>query len=761
MKTWIRKMSVIMVMVALLFTPLANSEASGDEQLELKVEEGFDGKYKEGWVPVKVSITNNSKKDLAGLLRLTSKSQETSLKYVPEISHSVELAADRTKAVSFVIPSRLFNEEEPSVQFIVGKEVIKEVDLIASSLGSEDRLVGIISDQPETKRMIKQIESDQSPAVIVELTPSQIPDKSRALASLDVIMINRSPEMMEKKKRKAIEGWVRNGGTLVVAGGQGKAAYKDWEDVLPVTVAGVSEAEGMSEGLEKWGEAPALDQWKITKATVKEEGEIVAKTKTLPLVAVRSLGEGKVFFAAYDLSLEPLVDWRGNAELWATLLQDSKIYTVEDDTLLFEGNSWLLNEALYKMPHLKLPSLKVMALIFLLYVATVGPLIYWVLSRFKKQVWMWGMIPLIGLVVTCGIYGYVEKIRGSDALVHQLGYAEIDEDGVASVNGVAGVVVPKSGDYTMSGKEHAFLWPFELEHEVLRAGMVRPSTDRGDSVTYSDVGHWAVVRSYIHTEVDVRGPIQVELRMKGSDLVGKVRNNSKIALEDAVLRIGKLEKQVGGLEAGEEKDVKIELDQLKPNPFFLSSPSSPSPNMTRKEILLQAYMIHIAQSDMKLYGWTKDSLYELEVEEGNESVNQKVEYLTLISAPITISPEENGEIFWPLGSIQPKVIQGKLMLEHDGIFWGRSDVAVLAYDLPVQEQLSVKELQVKTDMLGLDIEIFNVKEKKWVKVESGTSEIKKPANYVSPLRRIQIRISGFRDNGGQLPSIQVKGEVSR
>ncbi len=123
------------------------------------------------------------------------------------------------------------------------------------------------------------------------------------------------------RQESALRGWIFSGGTLVVSGGPAalRLPGSSLDALLPVEVTGLTEARNLS-GLAPLAGSSAAPRgpFAIARSHVRD-GAIIADQGGVPLVAVRRIGRGAVYFLAFDCSLEALVRWPGNAALWRSL----------------------------------------------------------------------------------------------------------------------------------------------------------------------------------------------------------------------------------------------------------------------------------------------------------------------------------------------------------------------------------------------------------------------------------------------------------
>jgi hypothetical protein len=86
-----------------------------------------------------------------------------------------------------------------------------------------------------------------------------------------------------------------------------------------VEVTGLAEARVLS-GLAGVAAGSPLPRGPFVVARSRlRSGTLVAQQGGAPLIAVRKIGHGSVYFLSFDCALEPLVSWPGNAALWRLL----------------------------------------------------------------------------------------------------------------------------------------------------------------------------------------------------------------------------------------------------------------------------------------------------------------------------------------------------------------------------------------------------------------------------------------------------------
>jgi hypothetical protein len=475
-------------------------------KVKLSVAPGVAGYARSGdWIPVEVTLENTGL-DIEGevVVNIAPTANGYNLDYVTQAYASVyvqkvTLPSGAKKQVTMFVPftGNTFNRtlvvdyngylNGDTTQLKNLATSTTTVDVLSNNL-----LVGVFSTTPDhfATRTDLQLpglytaggagktstspSSSPSQLSFVILDPAHLPDLGQALDSLNVILLqDYDLSIFSAKQWQAITIWVNSGGILLLSGGPGAIrAIKN----LPVTLAPVEplgpnalvklDAANQA-GLEQLGGVvlpPLPNDSSSGSATLI--ASLVPKPNaitllnyatTSPLAVGLNVGSGAVVMTALDLGDLRLLNWDGISRLWSALLRPYLISSQVFSSFNLYGinstyQSSLFYQQLTNIPGLSIPSLKLMAVLALIYIILVGPFSYLVLKILKRNVLAWLVLPLITLLFCMGIYLFALKDKGSDLITSSVGVVRLPDSAgsrgpqVRPVLQMVGVFAPKDSN---------------------------------------------------------------------------------------------------------------------------------------------------------------------------------------------------------------------------------------------------------------------------------------------------------------------------
>lgn len=756
LKCWASKGLLIAFIFILLCSILPDqvmAEKGDVKPVKLEVFPGFDGSYRGPWIPVRVKITNDNRVDLEGevFARLFRNTQ-----VIP--FQKVQVAAGTSKEVLLLVPSDVAYSDTHIYFVAEGHQPVK-VKMGGNTVADEVITVGILSESSSTGRFLDDIsrnDADRS-VEIYFLKEEEVPSIAEGLAGLDAIVINNfSLETLRPTQQQVILQWVKKGGTLLVAGGAGiTQSTRGLESILPVQIEGTGTVSDLK-GLSAYGKVPSVEKLSVSKGKLVEGGKALVMQEGMPLIASRSLGEGQVLYAAYDLSAAPLAEWSGNQKLWGELLLQ---HPIPSDRSWHEQYRPLLDGIQY-IPSVSLPSLPMMALLFLVYVLMVGPLLYFILTRFRRREWGWWMIPLFSIAVSLLVYAYGNYVRGNDALLHNLALVQLNSSGEARATGVSGLVAPKEGTFHITTEKNTFAWPTSSSMSFTSTGMEKVMTHSNKSdIFFMHVPHWSMRSLFFDTTLQL-GRLETNVAYQKDKLVGQVTNHTQLPFRDVGVLVGNNYHPIGNLAPGASAKIEIPYSQTHGKyPYdMVRTIESKKPLNPHEESLVQQLENTDISSSILLIGWTENSLVKHKV----VGHSQMEEHLSLIYTPLEIASDKDGKIGWALGAQRPLIMDstGQHVDRFDNTYYiAAGEKLTMEYKFDTQGR--VEAHRIDFDMqYSIAAEIYNWSQNKWGKVALDKPITgKEAAEYLSPDNRLRIRLTG---NGNTInpPLVGLEGKVS-
>lgn len=749
-------LSVASLMLAL---PAGHLEAAR-QKVNIQVEPGWKGEYKGEFVPFRIQLSSGGG-DVSGEVSVELPNQKWS-QQKPDIYplERVELPAGATKEITLIVPDELARPDAVVV-FKAGQEVVGSRIVGGRRLGTNDLTIGVLSDDPHSAGpLLKAVAGDTKNAVhTYPLNAKEVPSQGRVLSGLDVLVINRlASESLTPAQIRAIYLWVAHGGKLLIGGGnQAAATVRGLESLLPVELTGKTVSVSDLGSFSLWG-TPPKGPLSISQSTLKEGSRLLAASGGEILLAHRDLGQGKVFYAGYDLATEPLVKWPGNEKLWSEeflFLGWGQNHPQGGGTGIFQ-DLWGLRTALNQMPHFRLPKMSTLIVVFVIYLLVVGPIIYWVFARMKKHEWNWLAVPLIGILTTIGLFLYGNHLRGNSVLIHNIGIVHADDNGSASVHGATAIVSQEADDYVLKLAD-GFAWPLKIEPFSRQAsGENGVSFQNGASIHYKDVPQWSKRDAYFEQVTQIGGNLTGTITRQNNQLVGEVKNGTRLKLKQVRVIMGSSTLLIGDLAPGASKrftapDSLNWQTRLQPEQMGLKGRELE----LYRQLLSNPGLVPVSQLDV--IGWTEQPLLHIGVK--NRKINES--HLYLVNGTMSMKADVTGKLTLPFGVIPSRVIDSSYPIFGDGyagtIVMENSGTITFEYVLDPYKFTQIDRLEVKTAS-GAE-EIYDWQRGQWQPVSAMNP--KSPSGYLSPDQRVRVRIKVEAHQMTGKPMIEVEGRAKK
>lgn len=745
--------------------------ADGKEPVRLSAVAGIEGEIKqEQWVPIQVTIANDGP-TIEGKVYISGKQTPADHLFAGTAEQAIELAQGAKKKLFFLVPEQTLVGTQTVVLEVDGN-VVSKTRLQLRRLAPGTLAVGVLASSPDAANFLNGLAQDRISRQmrIYTLDSEAIPVVSEGLSGLDLLVMNDFPaDTLSAEQVSAVENWVSRGGTLILGGGaEYQKTAAPFEQLSPVEVKGTKRLSSLAalENYEKKGEKLTFTSpVTISTGALKRGAGSYVEDHGEPIIASRRHGAGEVVYTAYNLAVAPFNTWAGNGALWGNIIGESGKNFVYD-----APEPWSLLDAVRKIPSLKLPNLLLMGGLFVLYIILVGPVLYVILRKVNKQVWAWGIVPVVALVTAIGIYSFGMTGRDGGGHVHHVNVVKLGQ-GKSELRGATAIMLSKGGTYTVTWPVGFNSWPVDIATEIGKQGarVSRFSSERV-RIVYDKVPPWSIREAYVEGQVDV-GDIVGDLVFSDGRIKGKVTNQSTFDLTDVSLVAGGEVASIGQLKAGETKPIKVrhrvsQGDVMSRVPF--PGGSAQWGGMTREEGLLQyLYMeagdLNPLDSVVQLIGWTKQPVYVSQVVGKNVQHHSQ----TLVVAPLDVKPDTSGHFVFPEGALRPKVteVTGGISVTENGIDFSQGKgTAVLVFRLPADQSVHLTRLKVHMQSPADKVEWFNWAKGTWedVDLNQKTSGLDR---YLSENNVLKLRIALDRDNSNgiyyEYPYLSVEGRVVR
>ncbi len=536
---------------------------------------GFDNTFKEGaWTPVFVDITNEGSAEAGQIVVPVTYpgSDKLKLKYAT----SVDLPTHSRKRYTLYVPS---DGLEDIYLNLAGRR--EKHKLAAQRVAApEDTLVVVIGGDPGllnfltgTKAAAAQgrarppweydAEEELGEIQVGHAQWDGLPESWLGWEGVDAVVlgdagfVTASPQAVE-----ALLQWVELGGMLVVpGGGLGPAiAASPVELLLPMQVAGTTTLPDL-DALGNWADQPIEKQPVLAAAgTLHQDATVLCGTRRHPLIAVRTVGSGRIAMTIFDFHAAPVKYWDGQTSMWPRLLAQARAPAsltrgVEESLDAYSWSSTLADAATYT-PAARLPSMWLIVGFLVVYIIALAPIQYLVLKRLDRRELAWVTTPLLVAVFTVGAYGVGYGIRGGEVIMNRLGIIEVEPgSSLARGRGYIGLFSPARAAYDLLLEKSA-VGAREFTSAQRHIGG-KATVVYGPEMKIADVDmHMWTTRAFgVEFLVDLHGGISGFVEYDGNDLRATVKNETGLALHKCRIVSGTSEGAQQNLANGQQAEL--------------------------------------------------------------------------------------------------------------------------------------------------------------------------------------------------------------
>lgn len=769
-----RRTSALILAGLMLLVLAAPVFAEGEAPLALKVTAGYDGQAKFGlWLPVSVDVSNDGPDVSAQLVTRVWWDQGNPNAPLTEYVKDIELPRGARKRVTLFVPAAM-DKLTVTLNGPRGNVLAESTETLTAIQGA---LAGVLADTPDVARFLSGVNLGQVnrpwPVTVVRLDSDRIPTVSAALGALDVLVLSSTaPEKLTSDQWRAVEGWVAQGGVLVLGGGSqaGQVLGAVPESLRPVQVTGtvtLTQVDALASLLPTGSQAGAPPAGKyVAAAGSLQQGKALAEENGVPLLAEREYGQGTVYYSALDLAGEPLITWSGSPGLWETLLRRAGLgltstagaFGGAQPTGPYRGSyppgspgrfAPQLAYAVRNMPSLEVPSLRALALLLLGYALLAGPLTYFLLRKLDRRDWSWLVIPTLALIVAGTVYSVGFAGKGKDVFTNTLAVVRLAPgQRTVPVTSWVGVFAPSRNHYTVEipgqslvsgGLENGYYGPGPAATNPAKPIGMRVAEGSGSQVELLDYNVWTIRTYAVDTDITVSGTVEGRLTARPTttssginaySLEGTVTNSLPFDLEDVTVLAGFAYQRVGDIPAGASKTVQITsvagqtAQTGAPWMYQIYQPGPPQPGMppgaaqdiTRKQqVLTTAFETEggLLPYPITLIGWTKSPISDV----GLQSRPGRDSSLTLVVAPLELV-QAPGLISLPPGMVQARVIDSQNLrggAAGPGRYFLESGSLTFALEpkLPVGTTVNHMAVLMGTRNGPLTVEFWNWQRQEW------------------------------------------------
>ncbi|WP_135550869.1 DUF7408 domain-containing protein [Paenibacillus cymbidii] len=792
----------LLVMLVFAITVLPNEDRSGGGRafaagyaIEVKAEVGFEGKAKESeWYPLTVTLRNGGEAVTGEVVLEMGSPYNTSGDNLAYTQY-LELPAGSEKSVRFVVPGMVLTPGNNRISFFEGSFAKgKRIPFSAGNDWAETSvsrqlLIGVIARDPDTLNFLALLNQKNFDLDVVHMAGDKLPDDALQLQGLNMIVFNdTATDTLTEAQTKALVAWTERGGQLVLAGGAGyPKTAKAFETIAPVSYTGMSTAASLESLAHAAGkELPLSLPFPISAAALKA-GSTLYSTDGLPLVARQTYGSGSVWYIAYDLALEPVASWNGNADLWARVLQSlatASLVKIGRTTGISSVDAMTeINYALDWFPSISPPSLDLLLLLFAAYALLVAPLLYVLLKKLDKREWAWAVIPAFSILFSVGVY-MIGASKKNATITHTLSTIELNDSGMGNRVSAMALFVPRGGRYTIEMPAGTRLLPFD-------SGGSRPVTKvsetsdpvvaespAGPRLSFKRIPYWSTRKTAVAAgNNEPYGKFEVTSHVDSNGLGGEIVNRTQHDMKHVAVFMNMRAVEIGDLKAGESKPFSLSTGPAGMNAFYdigsslFPNASGRNDEFVRERQMAETYFSrklngNAAPSNAPyVIGWSKDSLLSYKVNGSNAKSDQLNMWVQQIEPKFV----QGSAVQIPYGYLSPVVVDNNLQqlfgVPGNNMTIGGGDFT-FEYRLPaITGNVQYTSLHMRTDNTAnaAAMQIWNEASRSWIPFvwqAGGTVDLSDRLNeLLVEGRTIRIKASSAQTVTFQYPDVALEGTV--
>jgi hypothetical protein len=548
---------IVVLALALAIHPSSVAAQQGGGALALDVHIGFDSYAESGtWVPVRV-IASNTGNDLKGNLRLVINPLTGG-----KVTYSVPADLPRGSRKQFM----LYPADVPSfgsdleLQLVGGDgRVVASQKVKVQFVENTTLLVGVWSDTPGVLASWGKVKPSSGKSAIANLTVEDLPEAPEAWNALDVLVVSDTDTgKLSDAQRLALEGWVSQGGRLVIIGGASASrTLTGLADFSPMAATGSANTslEPFATATGKAFPQGAPSDGLVATGTASSGSRVLIKSGNIPLVIAQTMGYGRVDFVAADPALEPLRSWPTVHNLWTLILTDG---TGRPGWGYDFSTNWeTARQAVAAVPGVSLPSVFQLCGFLAAYVVLIGPVNYFVLRRLKRRELAWVTVPALVALFTAVAYITGFQIRGTQVILHRLSVIETwPGSDTARVRSLLGVWSPNRRSYDIQLEPGFVGKPLPRDLSGALTSIDETIIENSDTSTLKgvnvDIGSVTpfVLEGYTTSAPRVEGNLEITVDSGGVHVTGDILNQSDMNIRQATLMLGGGSRVLGDLPAG-------------------------------------------------------------------------------------------------------------------------------------------------------------------------------------------------------------------
>lgn len=589
------------------------------------------------------------------------------------------------------------------------------------------------------------------------------------LALFNIIFLTQELDKLTEVQQKAILGWIRNGGQLVIDGDVSGTALEPYKALTASTVEKTISVEQLQQFTGQEGFNKVLTIHNVQPI----QGAHSFKIDETVLAARKQIGSGALIQTAFSLTDATVSQNHNAAYLMAKLLDfNVNFYTSTPESDL-SSNVVPVNALFASFEF----SLWKIVVVFGLYILLLGPVLYYFLKRKDKREYAWWIIPAFALVVSVALFLVGAKDRLVQPQIQQMAVVKISD--IASEQYFAqSLLSNRGGDYQFNLTNDMKVASYGGQSFGLRNfqngrwGYVKQQQDH-KTLTLKNVPYWDVESFVGSGAIDI-GKLDVQLVNENSTATGTIRNDLMIDLKDVQIWTGLQFINIGDIKQGETKQVneKLASSLLVPNtlPIDLAYYDRPTPKtideVRKGRLLGLANTLVMDDQSPVIIGYSNTAEIGAQFA-GKAKTQSTVLVVQPFTASVNFSDDVtiNGDLMLMkystdlYGGVKEQLISGR-----DSYYLEPAEYKV-TYQLPqaiMVHNITWKSLRYELNDGAISLQIYNVKTKQYELLPSKYSTDKVNDYIENDMIQFKWHVSdAVYSDHVKLPMIELKGAMKQ
>lgn len=792
-----RKKVSILFMFLFIFSILIPYKAvkaakGAEEVITVKPTFGVDGVYKSyREMPITLEVESLGK-DIQGELDVIYPIQDGR---GMDISQEISIASGDKKTLVLSIP--VWDSLNKIVVKINQNDKViyeQEFQLGNSRRISENKLiVGALSEDSESLSYMNSLSLSQSQnnaskvsGINFETTVMAVPveflkENSKILDIYDVIVIdNFDTSKLSKGQITAIKQWVEKGKLLIV----GTGVYSN--KTLSMFKDGYL---GVSTDTLK-----TINGYQLLPFTMKNGEKIIDDQGYFQKETKNS---GAIVISSYALGSEPFKTQIGKSSI-TKVLEDSVSSAMLEANYQYGEMDHRVQTMVGNVVDIKLPNLKVLFGLLILYALIVGPIMFIIFKKLKKSSGLWIAIPVMGLVFTViiSLVGGTTRLR--NPIMNIKNFIQVDDAGEGKLNSVVGIMFPYKGDLSVEEPENSKLdnllmnqWYGQGDQDSFKKNIAQKVSYVDGKRIYKNNGMSPFSPAYFSLAGENKkiGKIDSNIYFREGKIEGNLKNTLDFQLESSYLLTASGIYDLGNLEKGQSINLSEVKDKYKNLNDFNSAINNFSGAQTPEDMeerlrnnIKYSDLEYFTNKYLKIYGGNNitigknyligyiDGVMAENLNIGVAKVDKKEK--TLVAIPLNLSYENNGVIEYPFGLIAPELNSKSTVRGFDsynGYIYENGDAYL---DYTVEKNLNVESIYFMQDTSSNNnyggnlqkvskFEVYNYKTNSYEELNIDLGKVEVKGDSYSKDGKIMTKATVNNANNGPVatPQIAVKGRA--